>query len=81
MKVLGLLFAALLLTGCTSSDHATKVLTDQGYTHIEITGWKPYACDKNDTFSTGFRAISPGGREVSGVVCEGILKDATIRFE
>jgi hypothetical protein len=82
MKILGLvLLAAVFVTGCTSSEHATTVLANQGYTHIEITGWKPFSCDKNDTFATGFRAMSPSGKEVTGVVCEGWLKDATIRFE
>lgn len=77
------LFVVLLLclTGCTRPDHAKQILAAQGYTHIEITGYRLWACDDSDTFSTGFKAINSNGYQVAGVVCEGIFKNATIRFD
>lgn len=81
MKLFAAVLLVGLLAGCTRSDHAVQILAKQGYSHIQITGWRPFACDKNDTFATGFRAINMAGQEVTGVVCEGILKNATIRFD
>jgi len=75
---------ALLLmffaVGCTRPTHATKVLEDDGYQQIQITGYSWLGCDKEDFFSTGFTAYK-NDREISGVVCEGFFKGATIRFK
>lgn len=76
-----LLLLAGMMAGCTRPDNAIRILSEQGYTQIEITGWRPFACDEKDTFSTGFKAVNASGHEVAGVVCEGILKNATIRFD
>ncbi|QBX06758.1 hypothetical protein H1O16_gp345 [Burkholderia phage BcepSaruman] len=69
------------LTGCTRPDQARRLLTQQGYTQIEITGYAPFACSKDDTFHTEFRAVSAAGHQVQGVVCSALLKGATIRLE
>lgn len=78
-----LFFLVVLLTGCTRPQSATKVLLDAGYSQIEITGWRPFACAQNDDeFATGFHALGPTGRKVSGVVCQGLIfKASTIRLD
>ena len=72
---------AVLFSGCTASNEATRALEGAGYTQIQITGYSWFGCGKDDTFATGFEATGPSGKHVSGVVCSGWLKGATIRTE
>ncbi len=62
-------------------EDATRVLSSQGYTKIEITGWRPFMASKGDLYSTGFRAKSPAGVIVTGAVTSGLLKCSTIRLD
>lgn len=71
----------LCCVGCTNPEGAEKVLKDQGYTNIVITGYRCFSCGEEDSFATGFTATSPNGTQVSGTVCEGFLKGKTIRFD
>jgi hypothetical protein len=72
----------ILLAACTDPKDATRILADQGYTNIQITGYSWFSCSKDDTYRTGFTATAPSGRQVSGTVCAGLLfKNSTIRFE
>ncbi len=83
-KLLLAAVAALALTGCSAPDKATKVLSDQGYTAVEITGWRMFGCSDDDDFTTGFRAKTAAGHEVTGVVCSSwglFSKGATIRLD
>ena len=73
--------AALLLNGCTRPDAARRMLEQNGYTNIEITGYSFFMCSDSDSFSTGFKAKAPNGRQVEGAVCDAFLKGATIRFK
>lgn len=66
---------------CTQPDKTTKILTQQGYTNIVITGWRPFSAGEGDSFATGFKATAPNGETVSGVVTGGFLKGATVRFD
>lgn len=76
--MLGLL--SILLVGCSAPDTATKALKGAGYSQIKITGWSPFSCSKDDTFSTGFEAKGPTGVSVTGAVCSSLIfKNATIR--
>lgn len=79
------LFTALLLCfalgACTAPDRSLQVLEGAGYTHIELTGYSLFACSEDDTFSTGFKATGPTGKRVTGTVCAGLLKGATIRMD
>lgn len=59
---------------CTDKDNATRILEEQGYTEIEITGYSPFSCSEDDIISTGFKAKSPSGKWVKGTVCSGLLK-------
>lgn len=79
MYRLYLVALALLVTGCVRQDESRRVLTQDGFTNIYITGWKPLSCG-DDFFSTGFIATK-NGLETSGTVCSGFLKGYTIRFD
>lgn len=82
MKRLFLIAALAALAACTDPTTATRVLEDNGYTNVQMTGYAWMACSKDDTFHTGFIAKSPNGRTVSGAVCAGaFFKNSTIRFE
>lgn len=81
-KLLTLIVAALLLSGCTRPEGATRVLQGAGYKDVHITGYGWFACSDNDWYRTSFTATGPTGQPVSGCVCEGLLfKNSTIRFE
>ena len=81
LKKLCLFLVCISLLGCTDPDKARSVLSSNGYKNIEITGYSYFACSKDDTYQTGFTAISPSGQRITGTVCSGILKGSTIRFE
>ena len=70
-----------LLVGCTNPQGARRLLSNQGYTNIQITGYKFFACGEGDWYATGFRATNPVGKIVTGCVCEGVFKNSTIRFD
>lgn len=70
-----------LLSGCTDASTAKRVLHQQGYTDVVITGYRPFVGSDGDTYVTGFEATAPNGSRVTGAVCSGLLKGATIRFD
>ena len=61
---------------------AEQALTAQGFTDIQTTGYAgPFACSKDDFYSTGFIATNPQGQRVKGVACSGFFfKSTTIRW-
>lgn len=73
--------AVAALAGCSSSDEATRALAGAGYKNITTTGYRFFGCDEKDEWHTGFEAVGPTGQRVSGVVCSGVLKGATIRTD
>lgn len=79
--LIAMILICLALMSCTNSEKAIDVLSKQGYKNIEITGYEFGACAEEDVFHTGFIAVSPSGYAVGGVVCSGLLKGSTIRFE
>lgn len=81
MKKIWIVALMILLLSCTKPDQTKRILKANGYTNIEITGWRPFRGDRGDFFSTGFRATSLSGKWVTGTVSSGILKGATIRFD
>jgi hypothetical protein len=66
---------------CTDGPGAERVLRQNGYTNVKLTGWSAFSCSEKDTFATGFEATSPSGQRVVGTVCSGWLKGYTIRFD
>lgn len=79
--VLILVVVFILPIGCIDETGTTRVLRDQGYTDIYITGWRPFSGSKDDQFHTGFEATTPTGKKITGVVTSGIFKGHTIRFD
>jgi len=69
------------LRGCTDEDGARRVLQQNGYKDITITGYRWGMGGEKDTYVTGFEATSPSGARVSGAVCSGLFKGSTIRFD
>jgi hypothetical protein len=80
MKAVICLALALSLTGCTDADGARRALNADGFDTVEITGYRPFACGKDDGFRTGFRGCK-GQKCATGVVCSGWLKGYTIRYD
>lgn len=79
-----MIIAVLALASCTSSNDFEKVkkqLEAQGYTNVERDGYAMFCCSNEDSFKTGFKAISPQGKKVEGCACSGVLKGITIRFD
>lgn len=80
MKKLFILLV-FLLAGCTDEPTALRVLQNDGFTQIKMTGYNFFACSEDDFFHTGFEAVK-NNRRIAGTVCSGLLfKNATIRFE
>ncbi len=68
------------LSACSSESDARKALRQAGYTDVQITGYAPFSCGKDDSFSTGFVAKGPNGQVATGVVCSAWMKGSTIRL-
>ena len=72
----------LLAAGCSDTDKARQVLQNQGYTNINMTGWTPFVCGREDTYKDGFEATTMAGVRVKGAVCCGMFfKGCTVRFD
>ncbi len=83
LGLVGLLFMCyiiLTMASCTNVGGAEELLRKEGYTDVEITGYRFFDCSKDDTFHTGFKA-KKNGNVITGVVCEGLLKGKTIRYD
>ena len=72
---------SLGLVSCTDTNKSTRVLEEQGYTNIVITGYNAWSCSSDDTFKTGFTATSMVGKPVKGTVCSAAFKGSTIRLD
>ena len=81
MKKIIPLIALLTATACSNANTARRVLEQNGYEVIEVGGYALFSCSKDDTFATKFRARSSNGSIVTGAVCSGLFKGATIRFD
>ena len=80
-KLLIVVVSVLMITGCTRSGQAERILEENGYTNIDVGGYGFLSCSDDDVFRTNFTATSPNGKRVSGTVCSGLLKSSTIRFD
>ena len=70
----------IALTGCSQPEKTVTILESQGFTNVKTHGFSVFGCGKDDNFSTKFTA-EKDGKTVSGVVCGGILKGSTVRFD
>jgi hypothetical protein len=75
-----LISTAFQSTACVDHNGTQRVLAEQGYTHIQTTGYGWFSCSKSDSFATRFTAKNQLGKTVNGTVCSGWFKDYTIRF-
>lgn len=60
-----------------------RILIQQGYTNIRMTGTPFFGCSKDDSFfaSSNFTATAPTGDDVEGTVCCGLMfKGCTVRW-
>jgi hypothetical protein len=79
-KILAVFLMLLCMTACSDQTTAVRLLEEQGYKNISITGYVFFGCSEDDTFHTGFVATSAAGKQVEGVVCSDWFKGATIRL-
>lgn len=78
----GLILAAVAVAvPKTDADTAVRAATNVGMKDVKITGYRIFGCGEEDLYHTGFEATNSNGNRVSGVVCSGILKGATVRFD
>lgn len=80
-KLILILAVAVTLTACTRPDAARRVLEQNNYSQIEITGYRFFMSSREEMYSTGFRAISPSGEPISGAVTSGFFGGQTIRLD
>lgn len=83
MKIVTIAALALMLAACApmSDDTARRALISSGLTDIQLGGIAVFGCDEKDFFRKKFTATNASGQRVSGVVCGGFLKGATVRFD
>lgn len=72
---------AFNMRGLKDVEGAKRVLEDQGYTHVNITGLRSFKCGGKDLWRTGFKATNDAGRTVHGTVCTTLFKSSNIRFD
>ncbi len=75
-----LLASILLLSACTDPPRAIEAIENTGLKPISVGGYSFFGCSKDDYWRTNFTAKRPDGKIISGQVCEGIFKGATVRF-
>ncbi len=68
----------------TDSDGAKATVEKAGFNEVKTNGYGWFSCgigQDSDVWRTDFTAKNPKGEDVSGTVCEGILKGSTLRFD
>lgn len=73
--------AMLGLAACSDPDTASRAARAVGLKDIRIDGYRFAACSRGEWFHTAFEAMNANGERVTGVVCSGWLKGATVRFD
>jgi hypothetical protein len=81
MKTVLSIALIIMLAGCTKADTSRRVLESAGYTDVQMDGYAVFGCSDEDTFHDAFSAKGTNGKIVSGVVCSGWFKGATIRVD
>lgn len=80
-KFIFVIIIAISLVACTRESDVKKYADLYNWDSYKITGYKFFACSKDDSFATGFVA-KKDGKEFSGVVCGGWpFKNATLRLD
>lgn len=81
MKKIFAVASLFVLGACSDSEGTYRHLDAAGFSSIETHGHGYFSCEKSEWYSTKFTAVGPTGKPVQGVVCSGILKGSTIRFD
>ena len=79
--ILVVVLSGIVSSGCTDARGTREVLKKNGYTNISTDGYSWFGCGEGDLWRTKFHADSPSGDRVNGIVCKGLLKGKTIRFD
>lgn len=76
------ILAALLATGCTAVDGEdfARLMKQEGVVNPVNDGYPLFGCGKDDDFATAFHGTK-NGVPVKGVICGGLLKGKTIRYQ
>ena len=82
-RILIAITVSLALSGCMPMDaeRATRALESSGMHDVKLGGMAYFGCDEKDIFRQKFTATNAAGQHVSGVVCGGVFKGATVRFD
>lgn len=88
LKVYGVLAALVLIGGAAiqvnmytgKKAQAVRVLEQQDIQPIQI-GMGIFGCSESDGFNFKFVGVNDKGTRVSGHVCSGVFKGATVRFD
>ncbi|AQH05651.1 hypothetical protein A9R05_42295 (plasmid) [Burkholderia sp. KK1] len=75
--VVGVIFLCML-PKWERGDQERSALASAGYTSVELKGFDFFGCP--DLFGMKFEGKGPTGVHVQGVVCKGILTQASIRI-
>ncbi|QFR55967.1 hypothetical protein CPT_Muldoon_010 [Serratia phage Muldoon] len=82
MKYVLIALGMLALVGCTDATEAKRILKNEGYTDVQMTGYDFFACSEDDMFHTGFVGTNAAGNRVEGTICSGLFfKNSTIRYK
>ena len=64
-----------------TDEEAKRILSTDGISNIELTGYAWFSCAQDDWTHTGFRGIKNGQR-VEGALCGGLIfKNNTLRYK
>lgn len=68
------------IMACTNEDGTYRALSNLGMYDIKTTGYEPFACSKEYSYSTGFVAKNSQNQRVKGTVCCTFLDSCSVRF-
>ncbi len=80
-NIIAIALSVAVLSGCgVNPQSATNAAEAQGLTDFKVTGYSFFGCGNEDMFKSSFTAIGANGKPISGVVCSGMFKGVTFRF-
>lgn len=63
-----------------SPEQFTQLLEREGYEQIQLNGYSWFGCGESDYYRESFTAVK-NGQVVEGVLCKGLTKGITIRYD
>ncbi len=83
LSLTGLFLYAALMTNpmMTDENGARDTLKAAGLTPTEVGGYSWFGCGQGDVWKTRFKATNAQGVPTAGIVCKGLFKGTTIRYE